>query len=120
MRRIVETALTIAQMFVIAGSSHAVHGVSRFRQERGDARFMAAAFTAMMLMAVAMVGVWVAFRDFVYLGYGAYLGCMATYLLLLSGDASEMWGLASLASEPAVGWALANSVSYTACAPWDS
>lgn len=77
------------------------------RQERGDARFMAAAFTAMMLMAVAMVGVWVAFRDFVYLGYGAYLGCMATYLLLLSGDASEMWGLASLASEPAVGWALA-------------
>ncbi|MGO1069791.1 GGDEF domain-containing protein [Lysobacter sp. CA199] len=77
------------------------------RQERGDARFMAAAFTAMMLMAVAMVGVWVAFRDFVYLGYGAYLGCMATYLLLRSGDASEMWGLAGMASEPAVGWALA-------------
>lgn len=77
------------------------------RQERGDARFMAAAFTAMMLMAVAMVGVWVAFRDFVYLGYGAYLACMATYLLLRSGDASEMWGLAGLASEPAVGWALA-------------
>ncbi|MBT2748401.1 MULTISPECIES: diguanylate cyclase [unclassified Lysobacter] len=77
------------------------------RQERGDARFMAAAFTAMMLMAVAMVGVWVAFRDFVYLGYGAYLACMATYLLLRSGDASEMWGLAGMASEPAVGWALA-------------
>ncbi|MEH6413938.1 sensor domain-containing diguanylate cyclase [Pseudomonas sp. CGJS7] len=77
------------------------------RQERGDARFMAAAFTAMMLMAVAMVGVWVVFRDFVYLGYGAYLACMATYLLLRSGDASEMWGLAEMASEPAVGWALA-------------
>ncbi len=77
------------------------------RQERSDARFMAAAFTAMMLMAVAMVGVWVAFRDSVYLGYAAFLTCMATYLLVLSGDASEMWGLSGLGSEPGVGWALA-------------
>lgn len=68
------------------------------RTERGEARFQVAAFTAMMLMAVTMVGIWIVFRDMVYLGYGAYLACAGMYLLLMSGDASEMWGLSQLAS----------------------
>lgn len=78
------------------------------RQERGDSRFMVAAFTAMMLMAVAMIAIWYAFRDLVYMAYGAYLACAAIYLLLVSGDAAEMWGLAGLASgRLTVTWTLA-------------
>ncbi|RDZ26644.1 sensor domain-containing diguanylate cyclase [Lysobacter silvisoli] len=78
------------------------------RQERSDSRFMVAAFTALMLMALAMVGIWFAFRDLVYLFYGAYLSCAAVYLLLVSGDAAEMWGLSGIASgRLTVNWSVA-------------
>ena len=69
---------------------------SLVRAERDDTRLTMATFTALMLMAVAMFAVWLAFRDGLYLSYAGYVTCLAVYALLLSGDAAEMWGLAWL------------------------
>lgn len=78
------------------------------REERAQARFSTAAFTALMLMALAMLVVGFNFRERLYLAYGAYLVCLALFLMLLSGDAGEMRGLAWLRQVGRVGeWGLA-------------
>ena len=77
-------------------------------EQRSHARYTIAAFTMLMLMAVAMLCIYVAFRDLLYLSYAAYLTAAGLYSLLLSGDAGEMWGLANLAAYGPTGhWAMA-------------
>lgn len=66
------------------------------RAERHDTRLTIAVFTTLMLMALAMFAIWLVFRDVLYLGYAAYVSCVAVYALMVSGDAAEMWGLAWL------------------------
>lgn len=78
------------------------------RQQRDEARVSTAAFTALMLMALVMLAVWIAFRDLLYLSYAGYVGCLAVYSMLLSGDAGEIWGLVLLDNLGASGrWAVA-------------
>ncbi|MCF7223682.1 sensor domain-containing diguanylate cyclase [Marilutibacter chinensis] len=62
--------------------------------ERAGARLASATFTALVLVAIFMFGLWVALRDLLYLSYAAYLACVAVYSMLLSGDAGEMLTLA--------------------------
>lgn len=63
-------------------------------RERADARLASTTFTALVLVAIFMFGLWVALRDLLYLSYSAYLACVAVYSMLLSGDAGEMFALA--------------------------
>lgn len=96
-------AASVAYLRVGGGTSQALtlqlaSAEELARTERSDARFISAIFTALLLMAVAMLGIWVAFRDLMYLTYGAYLVCVALYLALMSGDAAEMWGLSALST----------------------
>ncbi|MBB1089639.1 diguanylate cyclase [Lysobacter sp. SG-8] len=71
--------------------------------ERREARLSSAIFTTLMLMAIFMVGLWVAFRDLLYLSYAAYLVAIATYAMLLSGDAGEVPVLAWIDASGALG-----------------
>ncbi len=71
--------------------------------ERQQARVSSAVFTTLMLMAIFMVGLWVAFRDLLYMSYAAYLVAIAAYAMLLSGDASEIRVLALLDASGALG-----------------
>ncbi|MFD0739737.1 diguanylate cyclase [Lysobacter koreensis] len=86
----------------LASAGEIAHG------QRTHARYAIAAFTVLMLMAVAMLGIYVAFRDLLYLSYAGYLTAAGIHALLLSGDAGEIWGLANLAAYGATGnWAMA-------------
>ncbi|HEY0503732.1 MAG TPA: diguanylate cyclase [Lysobacter sp.] len=106
-------AASVAYLRVGGGTSQPLtlqlSGVEELaRVERGEARFTSGIFTALMLMAVAMLGIWVVFRDLLYLSYGAYLVCVALYVVLMSGDAAEMWSLSALsASGYTAVWAMA-------------
>jgi diguanylate cyclase (GGDEF)-like protein len=96
-------AASVAYLRVGGGTSQPLtlqlSGVEELaRVERGEARFINGIFTALMLMAVAMLGIWVVFRDLLYLSYGAYLVCVALYVVLMSGDAAEMWSLTALSA----------------------
>lgn len=63
------------------------------REERRQARQSSAAFTTLMLTAIFMIGLWIAFRDLLYMSFAAYLVAVAAYSMLLSGDAGEMASL---------------------------
>lgn len=65
-------------------------------EQRAQTRLITATFTALMLMALAVLVIGAQFRERMYLEYGGYLAGLALYSLLLSGDAAEMWGLARL------------------------
>src|SRR5690606_6322161 len=54
-------------------------------RERADARLAAAAVTTLVLVAIFMLGLWIALRDLLYLSFAGYLFCVAVYSLLLSG-----------------------------------
>ncbi|TWI13474.1 sensor domain-containing diguanylate cyclase [Aerolutibacter ruishenii] len=83
-------------------------------EQRAQARFFTASFTALMLMALAMLVIGLNFSERLYLGYGAYLVCLALYLMLQSGDAAEMWGLAWLDRTGVLGqWGLATLAVIT-------
>ena len=85
-----------------AGTAELIH------EQRHGARVGAATATAMLVMVLAMLGLWAMFRDVLYLGYAGYLACVIGYSLMLSGDAAEIPGLGSLASGGAtVRWGLA-------------
>lgn len=78
------------------------------REQRSEARYMVAVFTVLLLMAAAMLAIHLVFRDLLYLSYAGYLACVATYTLLLSGDALEIAGLSYLAAYGTTGqWAIA-------------
>src|SRR3546814_17602389 len=77
-------------------------------EQRNGARVGAATATAMLVMVLAMLGLWAMFRDVLYLGYAGYLACVVGYSLVLSGDAAEIPGLGGLVSGGAtVRWGLA-------------
>ena len=77
------------------------------RSQRNGARIGAATFTAMLVMVLAMLALWAMFRDVLYLSYAGYLLCVAAYVMVLSGDAAEIPGLAWLAhGGTTVRWAL--------------
>lgn len=78
------------------------------REQRAQTRFFTAAFTGLMLMALGMLVIGLNFRERLYLSYGSYLVCLALYIMLLSGDAGEMRGLAWLKRAGVIGeWGLA-------------
>jgi diguanylate cyclase (GGDEF)-like protein len=78
------------------------------REQRAQTRFYTAAFTGLMLMALGMLVIGVNFRERLYLSYGGYLVCLALYIMLLSGDAGEMRGIAWLDRSGFIGeWGLA-------------
>lgn len=74
----------------IAGTAELIH------EQRNGARVGAATATAMLVMVLAMLGLWAMFRDVLYLGYAGYLACVVGYSLVLSGDAAEIPGLDGL------------------------
>ncbi|MGH8083665.1 MAG: sensor domain-containing diguanylate cyclase [Lysobacter sp.] len=77
-------------------------------EQRNGARLGAATATAMLVMVLAMLGLWAMFRDVLYLGYAGYLACVIGYTLVLSGDATEIPGLDVLIRGGAtVSWGLA-------------
>lgn len=67
------------------------------REQREQARSAMVVFTVLLLMAVAILAVYVVFRDLLYLSYAGYVTCMALYTVLLSGDAPELPLLSGLA-----------------------
>jgi len=78
------------------------------REQRERARGSVAAFTVLLLMSIAVLVVYVSFRDLLYLSYAGYLASIALYTVMVSGDATEMPGLAGLAAQGFVAaWALA-------------
>lgn len=78
------------------------------REQRAQTRFYTAAFTGLMLMALGMLVIGGNFRERLYLSYGTYLVCLALYIMLLSGDAGEMRGIAWLDRTGFIGeWGLA-------------
>ena len=78
------------------------------REQRAQTRFFTAAFTGLTLMALVMLVIGLNFRERLYLSYGGYLVCLALYMMLLSGDAAEMRGLAWLSHSGFIGqWGLA-------------
>ncbi|GAB3746598.1 sensor domain-containing diguanylate cyclase [Lysobacter olei] len=78
------------------------------REQRAQTRFFTAAFTGLALMALVMLVIGLNFRERLYVSYGAYLVCLALYMMLLSGDAAEMRGLAWLSRSGFIGqWGLA-------------
>ncbi|AWV08849.1 sensor domain-containing diguanylate cyclase [Marilutibacter maris] len=68
-------------------------------RERAGARLASATFTALVLVAIFMFGLWIALRDLLYLSYAAYLACVAIYSMLLTGDAAEMLTLSWMAPD---------------------
>lgn len=86
----------------MAGTNELIH------KQRNGARLGAATATAMLVMVLAMLGLWAMFRDVLYLGYAGYLACVVGYTLVLSGDAAEIPGLDGLMRGGAtVRWGLA-------------
>lgn len=78
------------------------------RQREGARRFTIAAYAALLLMTLAVAGLWAMSREAVYLYYLGYLVCISVYMLMMSNwlEVPEHWASQDVRRE-AIPWFMA-------------
>ncbi|MFC0676408.1 7TM diverse intracellular signaling domain-containing protein [Lysobacter korlensis] len=78
------------------------------REQRAGARLTVGAAAVLLAIALVTLAIYLRFRDLLYLSYAGYLVCIATYVVLLAGDAATTGVLEPFVVHGATGrWAVA-------------